>query len=408
MSNIYRYSFPTISHFQIPHALDKWLNSVSSEELKLLLLVHSEAERTSRSEVPLSTDQICQRTGVHKTNIGKVRRALVDYGLLLTRKVGRNYLYIVTDPDRRRAVADKTSLGAIDFNAPPTVLTKYIQSILKDSKLTKEGMTGHCPIPGHGDRTASFVMDIHNGGRWRCRGCAKSGGLVALEQLLSMDAIGKTISRDAAHAIVRDKLRALGLGTRTNGKPGPSVDIVYTYEDEMEEIVFQVVRQGGRKDKIVQRRPDRDHPDRWIYDTNGCRNVLYRLPEILESSTVIVVEGEKDADALTKLGLKDSIGDLIAVTTCRNGAGSWLPEHSEVLKQKRIILCGDTDERGVEHMLQVKKSLEAAGIRDLVSICLPAEFKDVSHFLESQRPKRLVDLVGQDWLELIEDELTDI
>jgi hypothetical protein len=58
VSNIYRYALPGVRHFQLPHALDKWLNSISFEEIRLLLLIHSEAERTSLSEVELSTETI--------------------------------------------------------------------------------------------------------------------------------------------------------------------------------------------------------------------------------------------------------------------------------------------------------------------------------------------------------------
>lgn len=408
MSNTYRYCFPAVSHFQVPHALDKWLNSISLEELRLLLLVQSEAEKLSRSEVPLSTDQICQRTGMHKTNISKVRRALTDYGLLLTRQVGRNYIYAVTDPNRKVPVVDKYSLMTIDFDAPASVLTKYIKAVLKDSKLTKEGINGHCPFPTHQDGTASFTMDVDAKGRWWCRGCAKSGSLIALEQYLSEDAMGNTISADQAHTIVRDKLRALGLGKASSGKSARPADIQYPYLDEYGETVFEVVRRNGRKDKTIQRRPDPTKPDRWIYNTDGCENVLYHLPQILESLTVVVVEGEKDADTLDRLGLLDSSADRIAVTTCRNGAGSWQPEHSVALLKKRVILCGDTDERGKDHMRQVKSSLEAAGVKDIFSIQLPPEYKDVTDFLDAHRPSKFVELVGEDWLEHINEDVTEV
>src|ERR1700731_2621186 len=103
----------------MPRALDQWLNSISIEEIRLLHLVHSEAERTSRSEVVLSTDVICKRTGINKANIGKARQGLVDYGLLLYRKDGRQFTYIVVDPKTKKPVVDKTSLAKLDLNAIP-------------------------------------------------------------------------------------------------------------------------------------------------------------------------------------------------------------------------------------------------------------------------------------------------
>jgi hypothetical protein len=402
MSNIYAFALPAVRHYQIPHALDKWLNSVTLEEIRLLHLVHSEAERTSRSEVPLSTDQICGRTGIHRTNISRVRRALEDYGLLLTRKEGRQYVYIVSDPERKTAVPDKTSLMSIDFtHLSASVMTSYLATIVAGGKPAKAGIVARCPLPKHNDTTASFTMDVNQGGKWWCRGCGKSGSLIDLEILMSENAVGATISPAEALKVVTDKLRALGLGRSATGKLVRPPDIVFSYVDELGEVIFEVVRKNGRKDKTVQRRPDPKREGRYAYDTDGCRNILFNLPQILEADTVLVVEGESDADKLSKLGLRDDLGDLIAVTTCRNGAGSWLREHSVALATKRVILCGDTDEPGLRHMVDIQSSLESLGVV-LTRVELPGSVKDVSHFLESRSVQEFINLVEPGWLETVE------
>jgi hypothetical protein len=409
MSNIYRYAEPPVPHYQVPNALDQWLNSISFGELRLLLLIHSEAERKSLSEVILPTELICSRTGIHRTDIGKARRALVDYGLLLVRKAGRQYTYIVCNPELRAAVVDKTSLKAINFDhIPEHVLSAYIETIIKDSKPVSKGIGGHCPFRNHDDSKASFTMDVEKGGIWWCRGCDKRGSLIDLEIYLSEDAIGATISPDSAHKRVRDKLRSLGMGKHVTGKLEATKDIVFRYVDEEGEIITETVRRNGDKSKTFRRRPNPHKPGRYIYDTKGCRSVLYNLPDIQEAYTVIVVEGEPDADRLTKLALRDSEGYIVAVTTNSNGAGNWLPDHSVTLTNKRVILCGDTDKRGREHMEKVKACLESHMVNVVTQVELPLEYKDVSEFLKYRRAKHLAELVGEEWLEPIDDGIADI
>jgi 5S rRNA maturation endonuclease (ribonuclease M5) len=364
------------------------------------------------SEVVLSPDVICKRTGIHRTRIGMARQALVDYGLLLIRKEGRQHTYIVCDPERKVAVADRTSLKTIDFNhIPSSVLTKYIEAILENGKRTNEGIRGRCPLPKHNDTTPSFVMNVDQGGKWWCRGCNKFGSLIDLEIYLSEDSLGATIAADRAHRTVRDKLRALGMGKSAEGNLASPKDIVYSYVDEDGVVISEVVRRNGDKSKMYQRHPHPTRIGRYLKGTDGCSNVLYNLPQIIEAPTVIVVEGESDADRLSKLDLKDDLGDLVAVTTCRNGAGGWLPEHSETLRKKRVILLGDTDKRGKQHMLNVKASLEEAKVMALLHIELPPKYRDASHYLESHRPKHLVERInqtGETWLEPIEDDTTEI
>jgi putative DNA primase/helicase len=77
-----------------------------------------------------------------------------------------------------------------------------------------------------------------------------------------------------------------------------------------------------------QRRPD--GKGEWIWNLQGVRRVLYRLPELLAAKNadpkrmIFVVEGEKDADALQRGG---------ATATCNPmGAGKWRDEYAEFLR----------------------------------------------------------------------------
>ncbi|MDZ7779945.1 MAG: hypothetical protein U5R14_08430 [Gemmatimonadota bacterium] len=88
-----------------------------------------------------------------------------------------------------------------------------------------------------------------------------------------------------------------------------------------------------------------------------------------------VVEGEKDADRLTELG--------IVATTCPGGAGKWRREYSEALRGQVVVIIIDNDEPGREHAQQVARSLH--GVAKTVKVLelpdLPPK-GDVSDWLD--------------------------
>jgi 5S rRNA maturation endonuclease (ribonuclease M5) len=132
---------------------------------------------------------------------------------------------------------------------------------------------------------------------------------------------------------------------------------VYDYVDEEGRLLYQVVRLEPKD--FRQRRPD--GRGGWIWNLDGTRRVLYRLPEVLaavrEGREVWIVEGEKDVEALRAAGV---------TATCNpGGAGKWSPEFSEVLRGARVVVVQDKDEPGYRHAQQVVASLlpVAASVR---------------------------------------------
>src|SRR5262249_31641137 len=92
--------------------------------------------------------------------------------------------------------------------------------------------------------------------------------------------------------------------------------------------------------------------------------VPYRLPELLaaEHETVVIVEGEKDADAVVKLGF--------VATTNAGGAGKWSPELAQYFKGRDVFIVPDNDVTGEKHAMQVAAAL--AGVaREIRIIRLP-------------------------------------
>lgn len=139
----------------------------------------------------------------------------------------------------------------------------------------------------------------------------------------------------------------------------PRIVATYAYQDEAGELLYEVVRMSPKS--FRQRRPNPSGG--WVWNMTGVNRVLYRLPFVIAAvrtgSTVFVVEGEKDADAITKAG---------GIATCNpGGAGKWdkVPGAVTVLKGATVIIVADDDKPGHAHAQQVAKSLteHAASVR---------------------------------------------
>ena len=150
---------------------------------------------------------------------------------------------------------------------------------------------------------------------------------------------------------------------------GLEVEETYDYRDEDGQLLYQVVRCKGKR--FLQRKPDHTSKTGWRYNLDGVRRVPYRLPKILdamrEGREVIIVEGERDVHAAEAAG---------RVATCNsNGAGKWLPDYNVHFKGASVLLIGDNDEPGKEHVRQL--ALHLSGVAREVRIAEVAEGEDI-------------------------------
>ncbi|MDQ6632482.1 MAG: hypothetical protein M3Y82_12140, partial [Verrucomicrobiota bacterium] len=163
-----------------------------------------------------------------------------------------------------------------------------------------------------------------------------------------------------------------------NGSPKPHIVAIYDYRDESGKLLLQAVRFEPKD--FRQRAPDATAPDGWRWTTKDVRRVLYRLPEIIRDVQrglpIVICEGEKDADALAKLGFS---------ATCNlGGAGKWRTEYSETLRGAQVFIIADKDEPGRAHAQAVALSLH--GVASFVAVLeLPDRngkaCKDISDFI---------------------------
>jgi 5S rRNA maturation endonuclease (ribonuclease M5) len=152
----------------------------------------------------------------------------------------------------------------------------------------------------------------------------------------------------------------------------------YEYRDKDGKVIYQKQRfvdQWGKK-TFRQRRQNPDNPKKWVYSLDDVERVLYRLPEIIQAretkETVWLVEGEKDADNLVKLGW--------CATTPPNGAGKWQESFTDTLRDMHVFVVADNDLPGWEHAKDISERLKKAGCT-VSTFVPPKQFKDVSELL---------------------------
>lgn len=154
-------------------------------------------------------------------------------------------------------------------------------------------------------------------------------------------------------------------------KKKPEILATYDYRDEEGALLYQVMRHFPKD--FRQRRPDPERPGKWMYNLDGVRRVIYRLPEvraaIAKGDTIFVVEGEKDVAVLEAWGL---VG-----TTNSGGAGKWRPEHSAALEQaSRIVILPDNDAPGRDHAWSIARQLPQAVVVELPGLSAKGDLTD--------------------------------
>jgi hypothetical protein len=209
-----------------------------------------------------------------------------------------------------------------------------------------------CPVPTHGrqrgDRNPSLSLADGQDGRLlvHCHaGCAPQDVFAELRRL-------GLISAGRGEHAKRSSDFAKDAGSR-GGSAGKRKS--YDYSDADGTLLHQVVRFEPKD--FRQRRPD--GRGGWIWNLNGVRRVLYRLPELIEAiangHVVLIVEGEKDVDTLCDLG--------VVATTNSGGAGKWRDEYNDYLSGADVVILPDNDEPGRTHANEVAASLQGVATR---------------------------------------------
>jgi len=201
-----------------------------------------------------------------------------------------------------------------------------------------------CHCPAHNDKQSSLsVKDGDRGIVLKCHANCRTEDIcralgIELKELMHGDAPMK--QKD------------------TSLKPWERIEKKYAYTDESGKVLYWNVRLHSPKD-FRQTRPDPNNPDRMIWRLDkDMRKVLYRLPELREAigdaGIVWIVEGEKDADTMHRLG-------FCATTNSAGGGQAWEDEYCrELCGAGHIIILGDNDKTGYRHQIDVYDAIMSA------------------------------------------------
>ncbi len=211
----------------------------------------------------------------------------------------------------------------------PAEIKDWFSTVLS-SAIKWRGNQGQTRCPFHDDRNPSFSVNAEKG-TWICHAGCGSGGINDFAKRLMVESPFK----------------------KSNSSLAKRREVVasYQYLSEDGEVLYRVCRTFPKG--FYQQRPD--GKGGWINKMQGVRRVPYNLPEILkmdkDSEVVFVVEGEKDANTLSALGLK--------ATTKEGGAGGWPKDvgYNRCFEGANVVILPDNDKTGHEHAQEVALAL---------------------------------------------------
>lgn len=209
----------------------------------------------------------------------------------------------------------------------------------KASQIGRELQCGNI----HGDPGHSFCVNLETGA-WIDNSTDQRGG-----DVVSLVAAREGITQGEAARRLADELN-LDPGRKPAPRPAPKSlpdapttgepAHVYSYLKADGTVAFEVLRYekpGHTKAIRIRGRHD--------------ATLLYNAAVATQYDTIFVAEGEQCVDRLAAPGV-----DLVAVCN-PGGAGKWLPEHSQYLAGKHVVILPDNDEPGQRHAAQVAASV---------------------------------------------------
>lgn len=229
--------------------------------------------------------------------------------------------------------------------------------------------------PAHDDKKESLSIRVNDDGKilLNCfAGCA-SGEIVS------------ALGLEMRHLFAKDSK------PKKSGGFGEIVQ-AYSYEDEEQNEVFQVVRMVPKDFRQRAAKPEGG----WNWSTKDILKPLFRLPQVMAAINgtpqrkVFIVEGEKDVLSLEKLG-------MTATTNPGGSSVKWPQRYSKILNQTTCILIPDQDEPGRKHMKKIAKTL-----KDCVTIELPGSKKggDISDWIRAGGGR-------EDLIQIVDDALEE-
>jgi DNA-binding MarR family transcriptional regulator len=401
---------PVRPYFTLPDCIIRqdtmhWaLNALSSAEVALYVTALLRADQVRANAFANDPERLRKMSGLNRGKKGSFHRAmksLQEKGLL---RVDEEQIWLCNpltgEPPVIVPVAEADPANYYDKDGQPIILNsgnpeallKWVEDSLPPGEvLHPEGADENklrCPF--HPDPGPSLNFNAKKN-TFHCFGCGAKGTTRKLVMQLTGVSESEAI-----------KQHAIAVGFDPVFEPDTGAEVTYDYRDEHRELLYQVLRYPGKR--FSQRRPT---PSGWIHNRKGVKKTLYNLPALRRAATVVITEGEKDADNVNAAGLKDFTGREVVATTS-GGADSWqdnladlltsvcfrIPANVAPVDSRYVIVMPDADEPGQAYAQKIMASLDKRGVQYCV-VTFPG-YKDVSEYLEDGH-------TGQDLAQLIEE-----
>ena len=276
------------------------------------------------------------------------------------------------------------------------------------------GAMALCPF--HDDRFPSLHIYRGKGGSWhfKCHGCGKSGSIIDLKMFyegLSQKEACVELSKEFQGPIEKVDPKILAATAKKRGGPGilapaakkegvPSAKkgtgpqeekkakhtFDYDYKDEAGKVLYRKVKEvyedGEKKYRFKHHPPGK--PDLWDWTKGKAEFIPYNLDKFKGNTEVIICEGEKDADTISRL----KIG--ILATSAPAGKGAWpdpLTPYFKDLKNVSFIydVGAEKDARGHAEKLQT-----AHPKMEIFIVKIPMEKKgqDITDYLAALKTQK--------------------
>jgi 5S rRNA maturation endonuclease (ribonuclease M5) len=346
-------------------------------------------QRHSKVSLLVTLDEFQKWGGLDDRSLRTARKELEQKRLITSERRPNGYSYSILSPSTGKPwITSTKAVGtSLDFRTLTEDQTaSYYQHRLKNLAVQDtNGLKAACPFHGQSGNTLSITLA--KGSAWKCFSCGLKGTLIDFEVELGV-VNGEDVSRSEARERVVAVLRHTGAIDAATGE----LEALYRYEDEDGRLLYEKVRYPGKD--FIFRRPDPSDGSKHVYNIAGVRRVLYRLPQVLRSDVIIILEGEKDVDRVSPILFGD-----VAVTTAPFGAGQWDAQFTQTLKGKKVIIVPDNDEAGMLHCRVVCRALEGVASEVIVRT-LPDGFKDASELL-NVHPSRasFISFLNTDWID---------
>jgi replicative DNA helicase len=271
-----------------------------------------------------------------------------------------------------------------------TRIERYISQYVKLKRDGKD-LVGLCPF--HTEKTPSFK--VHPTERYfKCFGCGAGGDVIEFAKLKLglpfQEALEDVAGFSGMSGASKPQRR---LVAPPEAQPEPSQELepirpqhvaTYTYTNAAGEYLYEVWRlepgKNGRRKDFLQ--GYRDAAGEMIWK-GYPKPVLYRLPSVASADEVFLVEGEKDAETVERLG-------YVGTTPPAGSNAAFTSAMADALAGKTVFLMPDNDEAGEKRGKQIANALRGKA----TVVLFPSKVgKDITDWVEAAGQAEVIEAI---------------